>query len=64
MNDLIVSIDKEVSWYITPKGEKINIYSLFNTFWVDLHFLLKEKKYNNSFINNLEKWNYITSDTF
>ena len=64
MSSLVVDIDTEVQKYIPIKKEKLDIYELFNTFWVDLHFLLKEKKYNNSFIDNLKKWDYITSDTF
>ena len=64
MSSLVVDIDTEVQKYIPVEKEKVNIYDLFNTFWVDLHFLLKEKRYNNNFINSLEKWDYIISDTF
>ena len=64
MTSLIVDIDTEVKKYIKIEKEKVNIYDLFNTFWVDLHFLLKEKKYSNNFTKNLEKWEYIISDSF
>jgi len=64
MSTLVVDIDKEVQRYVSIEEKKVNIYDLFNTFWVDLHFLLKEKKYNNNFMNSLEKWDYIISDSF
>lgn len=64
MTSLVIDIDTEVKKYIKVEKEKVNIYDLFNTFWVDLHFLLKEKKYSNNFTKNLEKWEYIISDSF
>ena len=64
MSTVVVDIDTEVQKYIPVNDKNLNIYDLFNVFWIDLNFLLKEKKYNNSFIENLENWNYITSDTF
>jgi len=64
MSTVVVDIDTEVQKYIPVDDKNLNIYDLFDAFWIDLNFLLKEKKYNNSFIESLENWNYITSDTF
>ena len=64
MSSLVVNIDSEIKKYISVDEKKVDIYDLFNTFWVDLHFLLKEKKYNKNFVNGLENWNYIISDSF
>lgn len=43
---------------------KLDIKELFDIFWIDLDFLIKERNYQNEFLNDIKNNNYIKDNSF
>jgi hypothetical protein len=44
--------------------QTVEIYKLFSMFWVDLGFLLSEKKYQNDYLNDIKNNDFIIDSKF
>lgn len=44
--------------------ESIDIVKLFALFWVDLEFLIKERKYQDEYLKDLKNNNFVISNDF
>ena len=56
------SINKTI--WLSDTQNIINIVDLFEKFWIDLNFLLKERKYQKKFLKDLEENDFIESNNF
>jgi hypothetical protein len=63
MTTISVDIPNEISKNIWIWNH-IDIVELFEKFWIDLEFVLKERKYSIDFLKDLKKKDFVISNKF
>ena len=49
---------------LSKSNQKLQITDFFSRLWLDIDFILKEKKYQKKFLTDLEKWDFSVSEKF
>lgn len=63
MTTIMVDIPNEIKENIWLESH-VNITDLFKKFWIDLEFVLKERKYSKQFLIDIEKQDFSIDNKF